>query len=77
MLPKYLNIIRDTLSNKGVLRSRDQDRLLEELNIVDAALEGAKKKDKTVTEPVEKRASSVPSILGPTPGKCPTCGADW
>lgn len=70
MLTPRLSNIRDALRNKGYSkRSKTEDELLEELDDIDRI------PFHSLTENI--RAKSSTSMMGTTPGDCPTCGRAW
>lgn len=75
-LTPYLHAIRTYLQSVTELPV-EESLLLDELNLIDEALEAAKN-DETVNDILKN--SLVPTrninVLGPRPGKCPVCGSD-
>ncbi len=70
MLPPYLRHIKDTLTRMTpTRRTTSQGALLDELEQTDKYLERQK-----YDLPEELRKGAV---MGPTPGKCPTCGGSF
>jgi len=71
MLPSKLRSLKDALIAKGHRRSRDEDRLLKELEELETNT------PENVLEHIEKRANASYPVYGPTGDVCPTCGNPW
>jgi hypothetical protein len=72
VLPARLKAMKASLELKGYTkRSTEEDKLFDELKLVDETLDNAKQKDPLITGGVEKKSFEV---VGPRPGACPTCG---
>lgn len=77
MLPVNIQVLRDRLKAKGLAkRTRGEDALYDELNLVDKALDDLDKKDKNAIAPIQKEVKGH-SVYGPTTDVCPTCGKNW
>lgn len=78
MLTPQLARLRDALKAKGITkRTSSEDSLLAELVEVESALDEAHKgKDLPLVERYMMKASGA-QLMGPAPGKCPTCGGNW
>ncbi len=78
MLTPHLARLRDALKAKGFIkRTSSEDSLLAELEEVELALDEAHKgKNIPLVERYMMKASAA-ELMGPPPGKCPTCGGNW
>jgi hypothetical protein len=70
MLPPRMKRLKDALTAKG-RRTHDQDEMLAELDEIDTGLEHLS------SGHLGKRVKAGGSVMGPTPGACPTCGGPW
>ena len=77
MLPPYLKTLHDNLVSLGFsARSTDQDKILAELQKIDAALDETLGSDGlTALEASRTKAAFSKGLdyMGPAPGKCPYC----
>jgi hypothetical protein len=78
MLPPQLARLRDALKARGITkRTSSEESLLDELLGVESTLDEARRRHGlSVAESYRMRASGA-QLMGPAPGKCPTCGGNW
>lgn len=78
MLPRNLEKLKAVLEGKYSLSSF-QHALLAELKEIDRQLDEDDLEilEESTKERMRKEGKDYYSVVGPTPGTCPTCGRSW